>query len=59
MKKETTIDSHIKLLKDIIAIIAGLLTIITLSIAIGVSFGRNAVIAEKNQTVSQSTVQNR
>lgn len=56
MKKQTAIDSHIKLLKDIIAIIVGILTIITLSISIGVIFGRNAAIIEMNKAVSQLTI---
>jgi uncharacterized protein YpmB len=53
MKKGTTIDSHIKLLKEIIIIVVGILTIIIISISIGVSFGRNSVNAEKNQAVIQ------
>ena len=57
MKKETTIDSHIKLLKDIIAITVGILTIISISIAIGISFGRNSITFEKNQSDKQSTHQ--
>lgn len=56
MKKQTAIDSHIKLLKDIIVIIVGILTIITLSISIGVIFGRNAAIIEMNKTVTQLTI---
>lgn len=53
MKNESTIESNTKLLKTIIAIIAGLLTIITLSIGIGVYFGRNAAIVEMIKTENQ------
>lgn len=57
MKKETTIDNNIKQIKVIIEIVVGILAIITFSIDIGISFGRNAVISEMNKTVTQSTYQ--
>lgn len=54
MKKESSIDNNINLSKNIIAITVGLLTIITLSIGIGVYFGRNAAFIEMNKTERQS-----
>ncbi len=53
MKKEAIIYTKIKLIKNIVAITVGLLTIIAISISIGVSFGRNAAIIEMNQILKQ------